>query len=229
MRKISTGSSLSVPGTSTRPAQTTWTHRVRKPPRPRVWPHSAQPHPASQLCTRGACVPPAGPGSDAGSLGSLPSSSGTAARQSPPENRSPLRLLCDLRLSVTPNSPRVPYCECHARLMHRRHQGSDTALAVDRPRLRRWARCGRTRARNTQGGRAQSSWATSRHQPTSARPPRLEAEGRSLSPGLATCYLGGSLLSLNLPILKKRNELKGLKREGEGDGEGEQEEEQASE
>lgn len=54
-----------------------------------------------------------------------------------------------------------------------------------------------------QGGRAQSPWATSRRQPTPARPPHLEAGGMGLSPGPATSYLGGSLLSLNLLILKK--------------------------
>lgn len=197
-RKISsTGSSLSVPGTSTHVAQTTWTHRVRKPPSPRG---SCPPAPAltpPPSCAHAGPARPPGPGSDAGSPRGLPSSSGAAARRSPPENRSPLRLPRDLLFECRPRQTQSPAsCAIGTGGLTRRGQRAG-------PDEVRWARRGRTRVGTAQGGRAQSPWATSRRQPTPARPPRLEAGGMGLSPGPATGYLGRSLLSLNLLILKK--------------------------
>lgn len=158
----------------------------QRPPSPRL--------PAAH--TRGLRAPP-GPGSDAGSPRGLPSSSGAAARRSPPENRSPLRLPRDLLFECRPRQTQSPAsCAIGTGGLTRRGQRAG-------PDEVRWARRGRTRVGTAQGGRAQSPWATSRRQPTPARPPRLEAGGMGLSPGPATGYLGGSLLSLNLLILKK--------------------------
>lgn len=69
----------------------------QRPPSPRL--------PAAH--TRGLRAPP-GPGSDAGSPCGLPSSSGAAARWSPPENRSPLRLPRDLLFECRPRKTQSP-------------------------------------------------------------------------------------------------------------------------
>lgn len=227
-RKISsTGSSLSVPGTSTHVAQTTWTHRVRKPPSPRG---SCPPAPAltpPPSCTHAGPArppPPTGPGSDAGSPCGLPSSSGAAARRSPPENRSPLRLPRDLLFECRPRQIQSPAsCTIGTGGLTRRGQ-----RAAGRPQRSALGPAWQDAGGNRPGrpgpepvGHVTPSAYVSATAPSGGGRHGSESRPCHRLPGQVTP-------ESQFAHLKDRHELKGMKRE-EGDGEGEGEEKRASE